>query len=71
MPVDRRLRLTALVCRHNIGMTYSGMGPDFRVLTKKGRKQAQQYYLTYKDDIPASQLVREMGQTMQEFTQSG
>lgn len=52
-------------------MTYSGMGPDFRVLTKKGRKQAQQYYLTYKDDIPASQLVREMGQTMQEFTQSG
>jgi len=56
---------------HNIGITYSGMGPDFRVLIKKGRKAAQQYYLTYKDDIPASQLVREVAGVMQEFTQSG
>jgi len=47
------------------------MGPDFRVLVKRGRKAAQQYYLEYKDPIPASQLVREVASTMQEFTQSG
>ena len=82
-----------VVYSSNIGMTYSGMGPDFRVLTRKGhsftscacpcvlclekcmaytgRKQAQQYYLQYKDDIPTSQLVREMAGVAQEFTQSG
>jgi hypothetical protein len=36
-----------------IGTTYllivfSGMGPDFRVLVRKSRKQAQQYYRLYK-----------------------
>src|SRR4051812_23874316 len=42
----------------NIGMTYSGMGPDFRVLTAKGRKSAQKYFLEYKDPIPVSLLAR-------------
>jgi len=52
-------------------MTYSGMGPDFRILTRQGRKAAQKYYLQYLDPIPCSQLVREVASTMQEFTQSG
>ena len=30
-----------------IGVVYSGMGPDFRVLVTKGRKEAQKYYLQY------------------------
>jgi 20S proteasome subunit alpha 2 len=55
----------------NIGTTYSGMGPDFRVLTRKGRKAAQQYYMTYKEAVPVSQLVREVAGVMQEFTQRG
>lgn len=55
----------------NIGCAYSGMGPDFRVLYKKGRKEAQKYFLTYRDPVPVSQLVREMASVMQEFTQSG
>ena len=103
----------------NIGMVYSGMGPDARVLMRKGRKQvrrcggdcegiltgkkrsqtsfpmcqklnenrffdilfpspppfsitqAQQYYRTYVEPIPLSQLVREMANVMQEYTQSG
>jgi len=55
----------------NIGMVYSGMGPDSRVLVRKGRKQAQQYFRVYKDPIPVSQIVRELASTMQEFTQSG
>ena len=29
------------------GIVYSGMGPDFRVLVKKGRKAAQQYFRQY------------------------
>ena len=42
-----------------IGMTYSGMGPDFRVLTKKTRKETQVYYRTYHELVPCSQIVRE------------
>ncbi|TYH75477.1 hypothetical protein ES332_D04G021900v1 [Gossypium tomentosum] len=33
----------------NIGVVYSGMGPDFRVLVRKSRKQAKQYHRLYKD----------------------
>jgi hypothetical protein len=29
-------------------IVFSGMGPDFRVLVRKSRKQAQQYYWLYK-----------------------
>lgn len=57
--------------RKNIGMTYSGMGPDFRLLTRKGRKSAQVYHLQYLDNIPVSQLVREVASVMQEYTQQG
>jgi len=55
----------------NVGVTYSGMGPDFRVLLNKGRKAAQAYYLVYKDIIPVTLLARELAAVMQEFTQSG
>eukprot|EP00301_Raphidiophrys_heterophryoidea_P011653 c17812_g1_i1.p1 GENE.c17812_g1_i1~~c17812_g1_i1.p1 ORF type:complete len:237 (-),score=64.44 c17812_g1_i1:107-817(-) len=55
----------------SIGCVYSGMGPDFRVLVKKGRKVAQTYYRTYHEQIPVAQLVRELATVMQEFTQSG
>ncbi|AAC17043.1 Similar to proteosome component, micropain (multi-catalytic endopeptidase complex) subunit Y7, gb/X56731 from S. cerevisiae. EST gb/Z25719 comes from this gene [Arabidopsis thaliana] len=67
----------------NIGTVYSGMGPDFRVLVRKSRKQAEQYLRLYKvifnifwrlllqEPIPVTQLVRETATVMQEFTQSG
>lgn len=55
----------------NIGMVYSGMGPDFRVLVRKARKKAQAYYQYYKEDIPVAQLVREIAAIMQEYTQTG
>ncbi|KAG5579136.1 hypothetical protein H5410_049763 [Solanum commersonii] len=55
----------------NIGVVYSGMGPDSRVLVRKSRKQAEQYYRLYKESIPVTQLVRETAAVMQEFTQSG
>ncbi|CAN7065656.1 unnamed protein product [Brassica oleracea var. botrytis] len=55
----------------NIGVVYSGMGPDFRVLVRKSRKQAEQYLRLYKEPIPVTQLVRETATVIQEFTQSG
>ncbi|KAJ6889222.1 disease resistance protein RGA3 [Populus alba x Populus x berolinensis] len=45
-----------------------GMGPDFGVLVRKSRKQAEQYHRLYKEPIPVRQLVRETAAVMQEFT---
>jgi len=53
------------------GVVYAGMVPDYRVLLRRGRKMAQQYYQTYREPIPTAQLVREEAAVMQEFTQSG
>jgi len=50
------------VCRHD---------SDYRVVLRKSRKQAEQYFVTYQEPIPCSQLVRESAAIMQEFTQSG
>jgi len=55
----------------NIGVVYSGMGPDSRVLIRKGRKRAQTYFRQYNETIPVNQLVKELAEIMQEFTQSG
>lgn len=52
----------------NIGVVYSGMGPDYRVLVRKARKTAQTYYRLYNEHIPVAQLVREVAAVMQEFT---
>jgi 20S proteasome alpha/beta subunit len=42
-----------------------------RVLVKAARKLAQQYILTYSDEIPTAQLVQRVANVMQEYTQSG
>lgn len=59
-----------LVTKH-IGMVYSGMGPDYRLLVRRARKIAQQYYLMYNEPIPTCQLVQRVAYIMQEYTQSG
>ena len=50
-------------------ISYSGMGPDFRVLIGKARKKAAAYYHLYHESIPVLQLVRSVAAVMQEFTQ--
>lgn len=55
----------------NVGMVYSGMGPDYRLLVKYSRKLSQQYEMMYDDSIPTVQLVRRVADVMQEYTQSG
>lgn len=56
---------------NHIGMVYSGMGPDYRLLVRQARRMAQQYYLTYHEPIPTAQLVQRVATVMQEYTQSG
>jgi len=55
----------------NIGMIYSGLGPDYRLLVKRARKIAQEYFLTYRETIPTTILVQKVAYIMQEYTQSG
>ncbi|EDK37501.2 conserved hypothetical protein [Meyerozyma guilliermondii ATCC 6260] len=53
-------------------MTYSGMGPDFRVLVDKARKLAHtNYKRIYNEYPPVKILVQEIAKVMQESTQSG
>ncbi|KAH0473285.1 MAG: uncharacterized protein KVP18_001494 [Porospora cf. gigantea A] len=54
-----------------IGCTYSGMPADFRVILSRARKDAQSYWLTYKEDIAVLELVKRVAAVMQEFTQTG
>merc|ERR1712071_508134 len=55
----------------SIGMVYSGMGPDYRLLVRQARKMAQQYWVIYQEQIPTAQLVQRVATLMQEYTQSG
>lgn len=55
----------------HIGMVYSGMGPDYRLLVNKARKIAQQYHMLYDENVPTTLLVQKVACVMQEFTQSG
>lgn len=53
------------------GMTYAGMGPDFRVLVDKARKTAHADYLrVYNEHPPAKVVVAQVAQVIQEATQS-
>ncbi|GIX61977.1 proteasome subunit alpha2, protease of the acylase family and NTN hydrolase fold, putative [Babesia caballi] len=55
----------------NIGVVAAGMPADFRIVLKKGRKEAIKYKALYGDDIPGSELVKEVAGIMQEYTHSG
>ena len=55
----------------NIGVVYSGMGPDARVLVDKARKCAQEYKRVYCEEPPVVMLVKEVASIMQEYTQRG
>lgn len=59
-----------MVCP-NIGVVYSGMGPDFRVLVTKARKLAQAYWKIYGEYPSTRVMVGEIANVMQEATQSG
>ena len=60
-----QLMLVILAVRHCIQQR------NRRVLLDKGRKLAQQYFMTYREHMPTRMLVRELANVMQEYTQRG
>lgn len=60
----------AMICP-TLGLVYSGMGPDARVLTIKSRKFVQVYRRSYGEYPPVLMLVKELAKIMQESTQTG
>lgn len=67
---EQSVHKVEMIAKH-IGMVYSGMGPDYRLLVKQARKMAENYFLTYRELIPVAQLVQRVATLMQEYTQSG
>ena len=67
---DSVLEKVALICP-NIGVVYSGMGPDYRVLLAKARKSAQAYWKIYGEYPPTRVMVQEIATVMQAATQQG
>lgn len=67
--VDSVERISCIT-RH-IGMGYSGLGGDFRVLLSKVRKTAGEYKLQYGEDIPVVECAKIAAETCQEYTQRG
>lgn len=65
-PIDKISQISA-----NIGMVYSGMGPDARILLDKARKSVQEYKRIYGTEPSTLTLVKEVAAIMQEYTQSG
>lgn len=67
---DSVIEKVAVICP-NIGIVYSGMGPDFRVLVTRARKSAQAYWKIYGEYPPTKVLTQELANVMQQATQSG
>jgi 20S proteasome subunit alpha 2 len=67
---ESMLDKVSVICP-NIGIVYSGMGPDFRVLVAKARKSAQAYWTIYGEYPPTRVLTQEIATVMQQATQSG
>lgn len=56
----------------NIGMVYSGMGPDYRVLVDRARKASHTNYKRIYNEYPPTRiLVQDVAREMQAATQSG
>ncbi|KAG7294354.1 putative proteasome subunit alpha type-2 [Staphylotrichum longicolle] len=56
----------------NIGMVYSGMGPDYRRLVDRARKVSHTGYKRIYNEYPPTRiLVQDVARVMQEATQSG
>ena len=54
-----------------LGVTYSGIGPDFQAILLKARKDVQVYHSKYRDRISPFMLCKSITDLFQEYTQSG
>lgn len=67
---DSMIDKVSIICP-NIGIVYSGMGPDFRILVDRARKSAQAYWKIYNEYPPTKVLTQEIATIMQQATHSG
>ncbi|XP_020814061.1 proteasome subunit alpha type-2-like [Drosophila serrata] len=61
------VRRVEMIAKH-IGMVYSGVDPDYRILVIAARKVAQLYYLTHMNLIPVKELAKCMAIIMTDHT---
>merc|ERR1712228_44590 len=54
-----------------MGVTYSGIGPDFNAVLMKSRKDIQKYHAVYMDRITPFMMCKQVAELFQEYTQSG
>jgi 20S proteasome subunit alpha 2 len=54
-----------------MGISYSGIGPDFTSVCKKARKDIQVYHSRFMDRITPFMLCKQTAELFQEYTQSG
>ena len=67
---DSMIEKVAVICP-NIGIVYSGMGPDFRILVSRARRSAQAYWKIHNEYPPTKVLTQEIATIMQQATHSG
>ena len=53
-----------------MGACYSGLGPDFRAVLLKARKDIQRYHAVYQDRITPFMVSKSIADLFQEFTNS-
>lgn len=69
--VDSQSQSKVSLITPNIGMVYSGMGPDYRILVDKARKVSHTGYKRIYNEYPPTRiLVQDVAKVMQEATQS-
>ena len=54
-----------------MGVTYSGIGPDFHQILLKARKDIQVYHSRYQDRMSPFMLCKNVADLFQNYTQSG
>ena len=54
-----------------MGVTYSGIGPDFGQVLLKARKDVQVYHSKYMDNMTPFMLCKQVAELFQEYSQSG
>lgn len=54
-----------------MGCTYSGIGPDYKQIVLKARKDIQTYHAKYMDRMPPFMLCKRIADLFQQYTQSG
>ena len=67
---DTSIHKVESLCEY-MGVTYSGVGPDFHAVLRKMRKDIQVYHSRYRDRITPFMLCKQIATLFQEYSQAG